>query len=92
VAYQLPLEFMGSTKAYTPILPLLAIYFYYHLKQKSSDLWALPLAFIIFTASMTVRVLDYPLCDVFPIGTHFMWHIFNALTLYLAFRAYIKNN
>jgi hypothetical protein len=92
VAYQLPLDFMGSTKAYTPILPLLAIYFYYHVKRGSVELFLLPMAFFVFTVSMTVRVLDYPLCDLFPIGTHFLWHIFNGLTLYLAFRAYVKNN
>lgn len=91
VAYQLPLDFMGSTKAYTPILPLLAIYFYYHVKRGSVELYLLPLAFGVFTLSMTVRVLDYPLCNAFPLGTHFLWHIFNGLTLYLSFCAYAKN-
>lgn len=31
--------------------------------------------------SLAFRTLDGPLCTAFPIGTHFLWHLLNALLL-----------
>jgi hypothetical protein len=28
-----------------------------------------------------LRTLDEPFCATFPIGTHFLWHLLNALML-----------
>jgi hypothetical protein len=36
--------------------------------------------------SFTARTLDIPMCSSFPLGTHFMWHLLNALLLYLLVR------
>jgi hypothetical protein len=38
-------------------------------------------ATLLFLVSLTFRSLDQPLCDVFPLGTHFMWHILNGILL-----------
>lgn len=92
VVYLLPLDFMGSTQAYAPILPLLCLYFYYHRKHNAAELWLLPMTFGVFAISMTTRAIDYPLCDIIPLGTHWGWHVFNGLALYLALRAYILNS
>jgi hypothetical protein len=35
----------------------------------------------VFLVSLTFRTIDLPLCDAWPIGTHFVWHILNATTL-----------
>lgn len=35
----------------------------------------------ILSLSITLRSLDAPLCDSLPMGTHFFWHILNALML-----------
>jgi hypothetical protein len=50
----------------------------------------------VFLASMTFRTLDLELCDLArafgrPIGTHFLWHILNAATLYLLLVAAIRH-
>jgi hypothetical protein len=37
----------------------------------------------IFFLSLLFRQLDIVLCDSLSIGTHFLWHILNAVTLYL---------
>jgi len=47
-------------------------------------LWAA----LVFTVSVTFRSLDMALCDTIsfegqPIGTHFLWHLLNAVTLFL---------
>lgn len=35
----------------------------------------------LFLLSLTLRTLDLPLCEHFPSGTHFLWHILNAVLL-----------
>ncbi len=41
------------------------------------------LAVIVFPVSLLSRQLDMPLCDSIG-GTHWLWHLFNGLTLYLS--------
>lgn len=36
----------------------------------------------LFCISVTFRSVDQFVCDSFPLGTHFVWHLLNALTLY----------
>lgn len=54
----------------------------------------LGVASVVFLVSMTFRTLDLELCELSRvgghlIGTHFLWHVLNALTLYLLLRASI---
>ena len=35
----------------------------------------------IFVVSVICRMIDPMVCASFPLGTHFLWHIFNALML-----------
>jgi hypothetical protein len=49
---------------------------------------------LVFTVSITFRSIDMELCRWLtiagsPIGTHFLWHLLNAVTLYLLLRAAI---
>ena len=49
-------------------------------------------AAVIFTVSVLLRTLDFAFCDEVVIdgrkvGTHFIWHLLNALTLFLLLRA-----
>lgn len=41
----------------------------------------------LFPISLTFRTLDLPLCDQWPVGTHFLWHIGNAIVLFWIVRA-----
>lgn len=38
-------------------------------------------------AATALRVLDMPLCHAFPLGTHWLWHLGSAFSLYAAMRA-----
>ena len=40
------------------------------------------MAVIVFPASLLSRQIDMPLCDSIG-GSHWLWHLFNGLTLYL---------
>lgn len=50
----------------------------------------------VFLASVTFRSLDFRLCDAvavggWRIGTHFLWHLLNAATLYLLLLAALRH-
>lgn len=40
-------------------------------------------AALVFTGSLTLRTLDQSVCASWPHGTHWAWHLLNALTLSL---------
>ena len=48
------------------------------------------LAGAVFAVSLTLRTLDGPLCGGFPVGTHFLWHILNAVVLWLVGSAVVR--
>lgn len=57
---------------------------------------ALALATVVFLASLTFRTLDIEICELTRIGgrlwgSHFLWHVLNALTLYLLLRAAVRH-
>lgn len=52
---------------------------------------ALAAAGLIFAVSLTLRSLDQPLCAILPIGTHWLWHLLNAIVLFLLLRAAIAH-
>ncbi|GGL72900.1 hypothetical protein [Wenxinia marina] len=43
--------------------------------------WGLIAAAALLGVSITVRALDAPLCDRLPQGTHWLWHLLNAIVL-----------
>jgi hypothetical protein len=50
----------------------------------------------VFLASMTFRTLDFEVCALTRVGgrawgTHFLWHILNAITLYLLLLAAVRH-
>jgi hypothetical protein len=49
----------------------------------------LELAVMIFTVSLALRTVDLSICDTFPLGTHFLWHLLNATVLYVLLRTAI---
>ncbi len=44
----------------------------------------------VFAVSVTLRTLDEPLCREWPTGTHYSWHVLNAVVLYLVARQVIR--
>jgi hypothetical protein len=45
------------------------------------------IAAALFLVSLTLRTADNGLCAPWPVGTHYLWHLLNALVLYLVARA-----
>ena len=61
-------------------LIMFALITQYSNKAAARFLW---LAVIVFPASLLSRQLDMPLCDSIG-GSHWLWHLFNGLTLFLS--------
>ncbi len=89
--YQLPHDLLNGSLGYAPALLFLSGFALWHLKHVAQEKYILFLAVATFTLSLTFRSIDMMMCDSFPLGTHFMWHILNGVVLYLTTRAYIKN-
>src|SRR5262249_32960285 len=43
----------------------------------------------LFVVSLTFRIVDLDVCATWPLGTHFLWHLFNAAVLYTVLRGAI---
>jgi len=76
------LQFNGSVSYFPCLAALIAIAF---LVRKTAPQIAktLAMAAACFAASLTLRTWDAALCESFALGTHFFWHIFNGIVLYL---------
>jgi hypothetical protein len=44
-------------------------------------------ATIVFVFALAFRTLDNTICPMLPVGTHFLWHLFNAVAAFYATRA-----
>jgi len=81
-----PLGLNGSEGYLLPGATLAA--FAIHSRQLVPDAarW-LGAATLVFAWSLGLRTLDMALCASWPAGTHFAWHVLNALVLYCCVRA-----
>jgi hypothetical protein len=90
VVERLAAPLLGSSASYLPaLLALAGIGALLRLRGHGAGRWLL-LAAGTFTLSLTFRTLDGPLCPTWGLGTHFLWHMLNALTLTLCLLAAIR--
>ncbi len=84
-------EQLNGTEGYAPALALLmgsAIIL--AIMRRTAAKW-IAAATIVFIASMGARIADVHVCETFPIGTHFLWHIFNGIMIALLLIAIIRH-
>ncbi|WP_294642622.1 hypothetical protein [uncultured Aureimonas sp.] len=81
---------LGSSASYLPaLLALGGIGGVLLARRHGAGRWLLAAA-AVFVLSLTFRTLDTPLCAGLPFGTHFLWHVLNAVTLTLCLMAAIR--
>lgn len=76
-----PLPFLGISAPYWPVVLLIAAYALLLRRRAPATARGLGIGAVILTLSLTFRSLDGPLCAAVPIGTHFLWHVLNAVML-----------
>ena len=52
----------------------------------------LEFAVMIFTVSLALRTVDLAACETIPVGTHFLWHLLNAVVLYVVLRTAVESH
>ena len=81
--------FVGSSAGYVPaLLAMLIIGGILVFREQEPGRLVLA-AGATFLVSLTFRMLDAPLCAIWPLGTHPLWHLLNAATLGLLLAAAI---
>jgi hypothetical protein len=82
-------RYLNGSILYAPTMIVLLGLAVYHYTSRQPDRRLLGLVAIFFTAAITFRSLDFVACAWVPIGTHFLWHLFNGIVFYCAMRAII---
>ena len=72
---------LGSSAGYAPVPLLIAIYAVLLRRRLADVARGLAIGAGILVVSLVFRTVDQTLCDSIPFGTHFMWHILNAVML-----------
>lgn len=72
---------LGSSASYAPVPLLILIYAALLRRRLPETARGLAIGAGILIVSLTFRTLDQPLCGALPFGTHFMWHVLNAVML-----------
>lgn len=72
---------LGDSAGYATVPTLMVIYAGLLWRRAPATARGLVLAAAMLTTSITFRALDDPLCASFPLGTHFLWHLLNAVML-----------
>jgi hypothetical protein len=80
-----PRAFNGSIDYLPALFALIAV----ALSARGPARRGLGLAAAVFAVSLTLRTVDFAVCDAFPLGTHFVWHMLNAALLYMLLRTAI---
>lgn len=81
---------LGSSAGYAPVPLLILIYAYFLRQREPETARGLAIGALILIASIAFRSLDEPVCKALPLGTHFLWHILNAVMLGWMIEVYIQ--
>lgn len=80
---------LNGSLVYAPAVAVLAALGIYHYRAGKAARAHLVAAAGLLVAAVVLRTLDAPLCDRFPLGTHFLWHLLVALVIYLCVAALV---
>ena len=82
----LPSAVLWGGALYVPALVVLTVVSAALYRQQRAVGRTMVAATLVFVLAFTARTLDASVCTSFPLGTHFIWHILNAILLYLLVR------
>jgi hypothetical protein len=90
LVHQFPRALNDSIGYLSSMIALIMIAVHLHLKARPSSSHFL-FAAIIGVVSLSCRVIDRELCDILPMGTHFLWHTLNATLIYILLKQLVRN-
>lgn len=72
---------LGSSSAYAPVPILIFLYAILLVRKSPKTAEGLAQGAAYLCLSLIFRWVDEPICAVMPMGTHFAWHLINAIML-----------
>lgn len=75
------LPFFEVSSFYWPVPLLIGAYAVALARRRPETARGLAIGAGILCLSLVFRSVDIPVCDGFPLGTHFLWHVLNAVML-----------
>jgi hypothetical protein len=82
---------LNGVLTYVPALFLIMSLGLVHYMTHQKDRFELLLAGEVFVVALFFRTIDEAVCSTFDLGTHFLWHLFSGLAIYIAMRALFRN-
>ena len=82
---------LNGVLIYAPALLLSASVGVYHWRVGKREPFLLLAGAGAFCLALFFRTIDMWVCPWWPLGTHFLWHLFNGLVVYSAMRGLIQN-
>ncbi len=82
---------LGGSAGYAPVPLLMVIYAGLLWRRANATARGLLLTAALLTTSIIFRALDEPLCGLIPLGTHFLWHLINAVMLAVMIEVYRRH-
>jgi hypothetical protein len=84
LSWAVPPNFLNGSHEY--LAPLAALIIVGLLVKTDHIRRSILLAAAVFLISLALRTIDKTVCSSIPIGTHFIWHVLNAVVLYILLR------
>ncbi len=75
-----PAGLLNGSTGYLPALAALIVVA--AVSRSATARRGLALAAVVFAVSLGLRTIDLAVCQAFPLGTHFAWHLLNAVVLF----------
>lgn len=82
---------LNGSLSYAPAFLVLLGLGLYHYRQQKREPFILLAATGVFLLALAFRTIDRAICPFFSTGTHFLWHLFNGVLLYLSARTLLLN-
>lgn len=92
IGAMLPPRFLNGSGGYLPALGAILVVGAILLPRDHESARTLIAAGVVFAVSLTARSIDAAACEAFPLGTHFLWHILNAVVLYILLAALMRRS
>lgn len=72
---------LNGSVSYLPVLLLIGLYAVLLRRRAPETARGLAIGVAILAVSLTFRTIDDAVCGAVPLGTHFLWHLLNAVML-----------
>ncbi len=82
-----PKGLLNGSIIYAPVLAAMLGMAWWARRQRHPAAPFATAVVVVFSVAITCRTVDLAVCDAFPYGTHWLWHLLNATVITIACRS-----